>query len=392
MRTAGSFARVWPEVWRVALALALGALFWSGLVVFAPERGGASRDWLLYGDPAVALLAAGLLPFRRRWPLPVALATASCAAVSVISVGLAGIALISLATHRRWGHSLVGGAAFVVAGMVYDRLLASDDSSTAANLLTLVLAVAAAIALGSYLGARRDNLASLREQVATAERDQARRVDQARATERSRIAREMHDVLAHRISLIAMHAGALAYREDLPRDQVREIATLLRDNADEAVTELREVLGVLRSANEPVQPLAPQPDLRRLDDLVREAQGAGSTVHVQCDVDVAALPETVSRHAYRVIQESLTNARKHAPGMPVTVTVSGRVHQGLEVSVLNPPAPYGSVSGSPGGSGLGLLGLTERMSLAGGRFSYGTDRAGRFVVQAWAPWESDGRG
>src|SRR5699024_1667669 len=116
------------------------------------------------------------------------------------------------------------------------------------------------------------------ERAEVAEREQEQRVEAARTTERSRIAREMHDVLAHRISLIAMNAGILSYREDLPQEQVREIAGTVRDNADQAVQELRAVLGVLRGSDEPDQPRGPQPDLSRLSTLFDEVRAGGTPV------------------------------------------------------------------------------------------------------------------
>jgi signal transduction histidine kinase len=257
--------------------------------------------------------------------------------------------------------------------------------------LTAGLAITIAILLwGMYLGSRRELMWTLRDRAERAEAEQELRVDQGRSNERARIAREMHDVLAHRISLIAMNAGALTYREDLPPEQVREIAGTLRDNADQAVQELRAVLGVLRGAEEPGQPRGPQPDLNQLTALLEEVRAGGTPIVTTFRVEPAAVPETISRHAYRIIQEGLTNARKHAPGQPVTVALSGGAGDGLDLTVVNQPGPYG---GSPqgdavrdSGSGMGLLGLAERAVLSGGKLSYGTDRSGRFVVRAWLPW------
>ena len=156
---------------------------------------------------------------------------------------------------------------------------------------------------------------------ATAEREQAARLDQARANERSRIAREMHDVLAHRISLVAMHAGAMTYRSDLSRDELLSSARVVQENAHQALTDLRDVLGVLRETTDPAAPpaipAAPQPVLADLPRLVAEAEAAGTPVQlVSGGLDLAGVPELVGRTAYRIIQEGLTNARKHASGCP----------------------------------------------------------------------------
>nr|WP_281497008.1 histidine kinase [Ornithinimicrobium sp. F0845] len=265
-------------------------------------------------------------------------------------------------------------------------------TTTLTNVTIQVLVLIAAFAIGYSIGVRRDNIAALRERAEVAEREQGHRVEQARATERARIAREMHDVLAHRISLIAMNAGAMTYREDLPPEQLREIAGTVRDNADQAVQELRAVLGVLRGNDEPDQPRGPQPDLAQLGALLDDARAGGTPVVTTLRVDPATVPEQVSRHAYRIIQEGLTNARKHAPGQPVTVSLSGSAGVGLDLTVVNQPKSYGVTPQGDAvrdsGSGMGLLGLAERAVLSGGQLSYGTDRSGRFVVRAWLPWTS----
>src|SRR6478752_4277630 len=211
------------------------------------------------------------------------------------------------------------------------------------------------------------------------------RVVQAQVAERARIAREMHDVLAHRISLVAMHSGALAYRTDLTPEQVSETAEVVRESANQALTELRAVLGVLRDvpgSGAPADgtPQPPQPTLADLEALVAEARSGGTTVRLDRSGDLERVPEQVSRGAYRIVQEGLTNARKHAPGAAVRVTVRN-------------PVPRGGGEAADGirqdvtvGAGLGLLGLTERAVLAGGELTYGPDRAGDFVLTARLPW------
>jgi signal transduction histidine kinase len=216
----------------------------------------------------------------------------------------------------------------------------------------------------------------------------------------------MHDVLAHRISLVAMHSGALAYRTDLRPEQVSETAEIVRDSANRALTELRAVLGVLREVPgaggvDGGAPEPPQPTLDDLGPLVAEAASGGSIVRFDSSGDLSSVPEQVSRNAYRIVQECLTNARKHAPGAPVRLAVSTAPGAGLDdeevrVSVRNPAALPSARRGTGGtdgirpgrteGAGLGLLGLTERAVLAGGELTYGPDRAGDFVVTARLPW------
>jgi signal transduction histidine kinase len=191
----------------------------------------------------------------------------------------------------------------------------------------------------------------------------------------------MHDVLAHRISQVSMHAGALAFREDLTPDEVRSSAAVIREKAHEALTDLRGVLGVLRSTDgEPA--LAPQPTYADLGELVEEARQGGLHVDFHDQVDAATeVPDVVGRTVYRIVQEGITNARKHAPGTLLTVELSGSPDDGLDVVMKN---PLGFGSATPG-AGLGLVGLTERAELRGGRLQAYRNGA-HFVLHGWIPW------
>ncbi|MFI5428094.1 sensor histidine kinase [Aeromicrobium sp. UC242_57] len=143
----------------------------------------------------------------------------------------------------------------------------------------------------------------MRDRAETAEAEQVARVAQAKTAERSRIAREMHDVLAHRISLVTMHAGALAYRSDLSADQMRTTAGIIQDNAHQAMVELREVLGILRDGPGDAAPEMPQPSAVDLPGLLSEARGSGMRIHDDQSVDLEPIPETLGRTAYRVVQK-----------------------------------------------------------------------------------------
>lgn len=385
----------WGETWRTLVAVALGLFVWAASWATIDLEGRTGPLWWLFAiDPALGLLSLVLLRFRRRWPVAISATLILLSTVSTTASGSVLIALISLATRRRWKELAAITPLYLATSFVWDRLFSAPGGptwvDTLTNVVVQVLLLIATIAVGYSIGVRRDNIATLRERAEVAEAEQARRVEQARVTERARIAREMHDVLAHRMSMIAMNAGILNFRQDLPPEQMREIAGTVQENADQAVQELRAVLGVLRGADEPGQPRGPQPDLRQLATLLQEVEDGGTPVVTTFRVDPAAVPEAISRHAYRIIQEGLTNARKHAPGQPVTVSLTGGEGAGLDLTVVNQPAEYG---GSPqgdavrdSGSGMGLLGLAERAVLSGGQLSYGTDRSGRFVVRAWLPW------
>lgn len=211
------------------------------------------------------------------------------------------------------------------------------------------------------------------------------RVNEARLAERERIAREMHDVVAHRISLIAMHSGALAHRMKDSEPGGAELAGLIQANAKASLSELRGMLASLRGTDAPPEP--PQPTLAVLDALVGEARSAGQSVSVRVSGDLAGLPERVSRNAYRIVQEGLTNARRHAPGAPTEVAV--RVADDLLLRVVNPLADLAEPDRS--GSGLGLVGVVERVEQLGGDVTHGLQGAD-FVLQARIPLAGTGSG
>jgi signal transduction histidine kinase len=229
---------------------------------------------------------------------------------------------------------------------------------------------------------------SLRERAERAESEQQLRVGQARQLERNRIAREMHDVLAHRISLVSMHAGALEFRADAVGGEVARSAAVIRSSAHQALEDLREVIGVLRDGTDDDAPERPQPTLDDVPCLIKESQQAGMHVTFRFDFPETdgGLPLSVGRTAYRIVQEGLTNARKHAPGAAVVVDLEGSPGPGLTVEVRSrrPIADW------PGpripGAGQGLVGLAERADLAGGRLEHGQLADGDFRLGAWLPW------
>jgi signal transduction histidine kinase len=355
-----------------------------------PDAAGA----LLVIDLVLGFLALFLLPLRRRWPLLIAVLTTALGAVSGSSLGAAALATVSMSTRRRWRDVVLVGGLWGTAALAYELLLRTNVPGVVVSRGMTVLSLAFSIAVyailvttGFYIGARRELLASLRQRAENAEREQVLRADAAREAERTRIAREMHDVLAHRISLVAVHAGALSYRTDLSREEVTRTAGVIADNAHLALTELRQVLGVLRGeafAEGVAEP--PQPTLGSLPELLDAATAAGT----QVSLDRAALQpdravsDTVSRTAYRIIQEGLTNARKHAPHQPVHLRLA-HSRRGLEIELRNPGDVSGPAASPPPGSGTGLLGLGERAALAGGSLSSAIEPDGTFVLRAWLP-------
>jgi signal transduction histidine kinase len=366
----------WGHAWRLVVALGVSALGWGPIV----QR--QSREQFLL-DVGLGLVAYVLVfGFRRRWPVPIALLANVLAAFSGFASGPAVLGIVSVASRRRWREiAPVAVVGFVGAVFFAVWQPTNDDDSIWLVLSINAIAAAAMIAWGLYIGSRRELIWTLKNRAERAESEQELRVAQARANERARIAREMHDVLAHRISQVSMHAGALAFREDLTPEQVHISASVIRDKAHEALTDLRGVLGVLRGADgEPA--LAPQPTYADLGQLVAEAREGGLNLAFYDRVRASdEVPEAAGRTLYRIVQEGMTNARKHAPGSLLTVELTGSPEDGLDVVMRN---PFGFGSATPG-SGLGLVGLTERAELRGGRLDVRRE-GDTFVLHGWIPW------
>ncbi|WP_214401675.1 sensor histidine kinase [Pseudonocardia lacus] len=344
-------------------------------VVSAGNLGSPSGPRLAF-DIGVALVssAAVVLLARREPPVRVAVALAALAAFAPSATPAATAGTLRIARTR----PLPTAAAVAAFGAGAHALrYASRPVEGLPFGWWLVLAVAAHAALlgwGAYARSRADLLASLRERARRAEAEQELRVGEARSAERTRIAREMHDVLAHRLSLVATTAGAIEFRPDASPERIAAAAGVLRANAHAALEDLREVIGVLRAGPDDGRP---QPTTADLPRLVEEVRAAGVEVDFHDDLD-GDPGGSLGRTVYRVIQEGLTNARKHAAGQPVRVRLTGA--DDIVVEVVN---PTGAGAGTPG-SGTGLIGLAERVELAGGRLEHGV-ADGRFRLVATLP-------
>jgi signal transduction histidine kinase len=336
-------------------------------------------------DLLLGVVGVVLMRWRRTYPLPVALVVNLLGTFSTSASGAVVVTTVSLATRRRMREIVPVAAVGFAASVVFFETHPGADDSWLFSLLFTVVFVTAVIAPGMYIGARRDLMATLHERAERVEREQELRIAQAQVMERARIAREMHDVLAHRLSLVALQAGALELCRGLSDDEVAEAAAVTRKSAHRALEDLHEILGVLRTVEQSTAPEPPQPTLVDLPSLVEEAQDAGTRVRLHNGVaDLGQAPEASGRSVYRMVQESLTNARKHAPDTTVDVTLSGGPGGGLGLEVRNPIRVGAAASATPG-SGLGLIGLVERAELIGGRLEHEASD-GDFVVRAWLPW------
>jgi signal transduction histidine kinase len=367
--------------WVVDAILTAGALTIGALALAASwrEHGTAAAviDLLL----GAASLAA--LWDRRRHPVGVAAFVVTASAVSTLAAGASLVVLFNAAIRcdRRTLAWIVLGAlgASVVSSLIY------VGDGFWIGLAFGIVAIGFTVGWGLFVKVRRDLVDQLHERAARLEAEGRLRADQARAAERERIAREMHDVLAHRISLLSLHAGALEYRPDAPPAEIEATAGVVRESAAAALEELRDVIGVLREGTES-EARAPQPTLADLPALIEESRAAGMRIE-----DELALPGdedggNAARTAYRIVQEGLTNARKHAPGTLVVVRVlAGDDAIAIEVRNRAPlsPAPQPALPGA----GSGLIGLGERVELVGGELRHEIAADGDFVLAATLPWE-----
>ncbi|ROS23818.1 sensor histidine kinase [Cellulomonas sp. PhB150] len=362
-----------PRLGRVlAPALAVLTLVTALTVWAAGSDGTRTIPWVLDALAGLAALAVLLMVTSR--PL---LAGVLLGALAAVSPAATPAATAGTLVAARWfplrtavpvalasvvGHAIQG--LWLPIGMPYGWWLVCD-----------VAVHAALLGWGAYGRARATAVQLWRERAQRAEREQASRVEEARVAERTRIAREMHDSLAHRLSLLATTAGALEYRPDLSPEQVAAAAGVVRAGAGEALEDLRAVIGVLR---EQPDELRPAPGLADLPALVAESRAAG--IDVDLRLWAYGLPPAVDLAAYRVAQEGLTNALRHAPGAAVRIHVDQR-ENGIEVEVLD---RGGRAGGHSAGAGVGLVGLRERVELLGGALSATPTNDG-WVLSAWIP-------
>ncbi|RZT85396.1 signal transduction histidine kinase [Pseudonocardia sediminis] len=351
-------------------------------------------EWIRTAEPFLAAVACLSLWWRRRFPTALGLLAAGLLAVSNLALGAALVLLFSLALHRGWRHAVPVTALAWLLSVPYVVLYfpgTIGDPLLWTVLLGLMLALVATAGLA--VRARRELVLSLRRHAENLARTHVRDLADARRDERARIAREMHDVLAHRISLLSVHAGALEYRSAaaadgtaaaLPPGELRDAAAVVRDNAHRALEDLQEVLHVLRDPASGDESWSPPPSADRLPALLAEARSGGQPVRDDLADAVHELPEVLQRSVYRIVQEGLTNARKHAPGAEVRVRVGGGHGDELVVEIVN-AVPVGVTGREIPGAGTGLTGVAERVTLHGGTLTHGVD-AGRFRLVARIPW------
>lgn len=355
-------ARVGPRVVPVAVALLFGFAAWAFARRVLPE------DW-----PVAARLAAGLalaasqsvpvLWWRRKSVAAWAALFAACGAAHLVEVWL-GMSTGSLFTPGQFGMVLVlYGLGFtqrqVVAGAIAALTLACALLVQVSRTEAVVLAVVTAVLLGASRAARVEIARAL-----------------AVREERTRIARELHDVVAHHMSVLAVQAETAPYRLDGLTPEVEGQFRELAAKARAALNEMRSLLGALRDGDS--AELRPQPTLAEIGALVESVRRVGTPVALEFDDRLRRLDPLRALSVYRIVQECLSNALKHAAGQPLDVRVV-RDGGSVRVHVRN------ALQGGVGAAGQGLSGMRERVDLLGGTFEAGPDGAGHFVVDAVIP-------
>ncbi|MFI7016219.1 sensor histidine kinase [Streptomyces sp. NPDC050164] len=386
---------------------------------FAKDAGIPVAAGVVFG-----LLAGSVLLVRRRWPIAVVLVSIAITPAEMgFLMGVVGLYTLAAAELPRRiiaslaGMSLVGTliVTFVKTRQDVSRGdLDIGDWFVPFAAITMSLGFTAPpVLLGLYVGARRRLMESLRERADSLERElqllaerAEERAEWARNEERTRIAREMHDVVAHRVSLMVVHAAALqaVARKD-PEKAVRN-AALVGDMGRQALTELREMLGVLRSgggerreraASVPLAAVGVAaaaaasraaddegPCLAEIEELVGQSAAAGMVVDLSVEGDARSYPQQVEQTAYRVVQEALTNVHKHAAGAKTYVRLAHRVSE-IAMQVENEPPEAAASSARLPSGGNGLVGMKERVAALGGVFVSGPTDAGGFRVSAVIP-------
>jgi signal transduction histidine kinase len=332
------------------------------------------------------LLAAAevlVLFFRRAHPfLVLAAVVAVTVAIPVdgpVSIPLM-VAIYTIGSRHSGETTIAAAGAVVLVGFAYR--LAGGPQFSSGDLVGLALVCAVAAGLGLYIGNRRANMDRLRERAELLDRERVLLAERAVAEERVRIAQELHDVVAHNVSLIVVQAQALGATAG--DERVTEATDGIADLGREAMAEMHRTLKLLRAAENGDPALAPQPGLGELDGLLERARGAGVGIDLTVEGEPRALSQSVNLSAYRIVQEALTNVVKHAGRAHTTVTLGYRP-DALELTI----ADSGETPPPPSAGGHGLVGMRERAALFGGTLTAGP-RAGRgFEVRASLPYDGE---
>lgn len=371
-----------PQLVDTALAVLIGI----PTLVTAIDSG-VHKDKLLLGI-LFGLLAAVPVVVRRRWPFAALAVVIGAAVVAPVSVPYElpmMVLLYTIGSTRGWEQTIAAAGAVVATGGIF--LLAGGPGFSAGNLIGTALLCAISSGLGLYVGTKRADMDALRERAERLDRERALLAERAVAEERVRIAQELHDVVAHNVSLIVVQAQALGVTAG--DERVKEATDGIADLGRQTMNEMHRTLRLLRGSGDDTTPFAPQPGLGDLDSLLARSRATGLDVDVTIGGAPRPLPQSVDLSAFRIVQEALTNVVKHAGRARTAVTVDYGA-QALEITIVD-EGDGGTRNGAPAPGGHGLVGMRERTALFGGTLTAGP-RAGRgFEVRASLPYDEGGR-
>jgi signal transduction histidine kinase len=380
------FHHITREYW-FELLMAVMAVAGMLELVIGRDSPGAPSTSLWFSVPAIALLVFPLF-FRRRFPFAAPATYWLLAAVLshvdgllipfVGSLGIVGLASAFLLGNLRDG--VKGGVGLaIVAGSIVTVVHNVPGAVTNSEMIFITLRFVAAWIAGYALRERSQQAeaAEMRALMAEREREAAARI--AVAEERARIARELHDVVAHSVSVMVLQIGAVRHKLPAVLADDREALGRVELAGRTALTEMRHLLGAMRGAGDEIE-LAPQPGLDGLDSLVEDVGRAGLPVRVHIDGEPVALPRALDLSAYRIVQEGLTNALKHARATRADVLVSYGQDE-LQIEIRD----NGRGLSATDGLGHGLVGIGERVKIYGGEMTTGTANGGGFVLSTRLP-------
>jgi len=370
-----------PRMVDVALTVVVGVP-----VVGTTVASGAQQDRVLLGL-LFGLIATVPLLFRRRWPFAVLAVTLAAATATPVDGQYAFpimVALYTIGSTRSWEATIAAAAAVVATGFVH--ILAGGPEFDYDDLLAIGLICAVSAGLGLFVQSRRDSLEALRERAERRERERELLAERAVAEERVRIAQELHDVVAHNVSLIVVQAQALG--ATVPGERVAETTAQIAHLGREAMAEMHRTLKLLRGSHDRTAERAPPPGLADLDDLLARSRAAGLRVELAVEGDPRPLAHSVDLSAFRIVQEALTNVVKHAGRADTTVLLGYRA-DALELTVTD--SGNGAAAPAPTPGGHGIVGMRERVALFGGTLTAGPRGDHGFEVRAVLPY-GEGRG
>jgi signal transduction histidine kinase len=365
------------------------------LLVFATAVGEVVTAKKLDGSTAMNLLAVASmtapLAWRRRWPLAVLAATMTIGTLQGLFLAdideVSTIFFVLIVLAYTAGAHLPRRRAFLAVPVLFAGItgvnLGADVATTSDYLFPGAVALLSWLA-GRAVRARTLLTEELHEAAIRAEEAHEAEAQLAMAEERRRIAREMHDVVAHSVSVMVVQAGGARRIIDRDPERAARAAAQIEYTGRAALVEMRRLLGLLHASDDESAVLAPQPSFAELDALVTRSRDAGLPVTLQMEGEPRTLPAGIDLAAYRIVQEGLTNALKHAGATPTEVHVRWGEAE-LELEILD--RGNGRPAASGNGDGQGLVGMGERVRLYGGELETGRRRGGGFRVRARLPFE-----